>query len=135
MQRIASRSTRGSTHDSFSSLLVERHFNRLQLGKRELILCAWGRKAIQPHDLLSSARLSGPALCLAQGKGRTRSDRRRHGGACHWLRSARAEAIARSFKLGRKVSHKIAAILAALTRVGYVTTTDGGQSFALRRAA
>ena len=46
-----------------------------------------------------------------------------------------ADAIARRFKQGRKVSHKIAAILAALTRVGYVTTTDGGRSFAIRRAA
>jgi hypothetical protein len=46
-----------------------------------------------------------------------------------------ADAIARSFKQGRKVSHKIAAVLAALSRVGYVTTTDGGRTFRLRRAA
>jgi SAM-dependent methyltransferase len=46
-----------------------------------------------------------------------------------------ADAIARSFKQGRKVSHKIAAVLAALSRVGYVTTADGGKTFRLRRAA
>ncbi len=46
-----------------------------------------------------------------------------------------ADAIARTFRQGKKVSHKIAAVLAALARVGYVTTTDNGRSFALRRAA
>nr|WP_294534769.1 DNA methyltransferase [uncultured Rhodoblastus sp.] len=46
-----------------------------------------------------------------------------------------ADALARAFKQGRKVSYKIAAILAALARVGFVTTTDGGKTFALRRAA
>jgi SAM-dependent methyltransferase len=46
-----------------------------------------------------------------------------------------ADAIARAFKQGRKISHKISAILAALARVGFVTTTDGGGTFRLRRAA
>jgi DNA-binding IclR family transcriptional regulator len=46
-----------------------------------------------------------------------------------------ADAIARTFKQGRRGSHKINAVLAALTRVGFVTTTDGGRTFRLRRAA
>jgi hypothetical protein len=46
-----------------------------------------------------------------------------------------ADAIARSFKQGRKIAHKIAAVLSALSRVGFVTTGDGGRTFRLPRAA
>ncbi|MGO8738778.1 class I SAM-dependent DNA methyltransferase [Rhodoblastus sp.] len=46
-----------------------------------------------------------------------------------------ADAIARSFKQGRKIAHKIAAVLSALARVGFVTTGDGGRTFRLPRAA
>jgi hypothetical protein len=46
-----------------------------------------------------------------------------------------ADAIARTFKQGRKVSHKVGAVLAALARVGFISTTDGGVTFLLRRVA
>jgi hypothetical protein len=45
-----------------------------------------------------------------------------------------AQAIAAMFK-GRQIAPKIAAVLAALSRTGFVTTADGGATFALRRAA
>ena len=43
--------------------------------------------------------------------------------------------IASSFKQGRRNLHKVEAILAALTRMGFVAATDGGRSFALPRTA
>ncbi len=46
-----------------------------------------------------------------------------------------ASAIAASFKQGRRIAPKVASVLAALARTGFVTTPDGGASFALRRAA
>lgn len=46
-----------------------------------------------------------------------------------------ADALAASFKQGRKIAPKVAAVLAALARTGYVATGDGGRTFALRRAA
>ena len=51
------------------------------------------------------------------------------GGSCD------AISIASSFKQGRRNLHKVKAVLAALARMGFVATTDGGRSFALRRTA
>jgi hypothetical protein len=46
-----------------------------------------------------------------------------------------AAAIAAIFKQGRRVLLKVVAVLAALSRTGFVTTADGGATFSLRRAA
>ncbi|MGO9741067.1 MAG: class I SAM-dependent DNA methyltransferase [Roseiarcus sp.] len=46
-----------------------------------------------------------------------------------------ASAIAAAFKQGRRIAPKVASVLSALARTGFVTTPDGGGSFALRRAA
>lgn len=46
-----------------------------------------------------------------------------------------AGAIAATFKQGRKIAPKVAAVLAALARLGYVASADGGATFMLRRAA
>jgi hypothetical protein len=45
-----------------------------------------------------------------------------------------AQVIATTFR-GRQIAPKISAVLAALSRTGFVTTADGGATFALRRAA
>jgi hypothetical protein len=45
------------------------------------------------------------------------------------------DAICTKFKQGRKVLAKVTAVLAALTRTGYVDTRDHGKTFALRRVA
>jgi len=46
-----------------------------------------------------------------------------------------ASALAAGFKQGRRVAPKIAAVLAALARMGFVASADGGATFSLRRAA
>ncbi len=46
-----------------------------------------------------------------------------------------AVSLGASFKQGRRVAPKIAAILSALARMGFAATADGGRTFALRRAA
>jgi hypothetical protein len=46
-----------------------------------------------------------------------------------------ALALAAGFKQGRRVASKIAAVLAALARMGFVASADGGATFSLRRAA
>jgi hypothetical protein len=46
-----------------------------------------------------------------------------------------ARTLATAFRQGRRVEGKIRAVLMALARLGYVATTNGGQSFKLRRAA
>ena len=46
-----------------------------------------------------------------------------------------AATLAASFRQGRRIEAKIAAVLGALARMGFATTSDGGRSFALRRAA
>jgi hypothetical protein len=46
-----------------------------------------------------------------------------------------ATSIAITFKQGRKVLAKVASVLTALVRLGYVDTGDGGKTYALRRAA
>jgi len=46
-----------------------------------------------------------------------------------------ADAIAATFKQGRKVSKKVGAVLTALARMGFVNSNDGGKTFALRKAA
>ena len=46
-----------------------------------------------------------------------------------------AAALATRFKQGRKIAPKVAAVLAALARMGFIDTADGGQTFVLRRAA
>ncbi len=43
--------------------------------------------------------------------------------------------LAATFKQGRRIAPKIAAILSALARMGFAATADGGRTFALRRAA
>jgi hypothetical protein len=43
--------------------------------------------------------------------------------------------LARTFKQGRKCEAKVVSVLSALVRMGYVVTTDAGQSYLLRRAA
>ena len=45
-----------------------------------------------------------------------------------------APTIAAAFKQGRKITPKVTAVLAALSRMGYLDTVDDGRSFALRRA-
>lgn len=46
-----------------------------------------------------------------------------------------AAAIAASFRQGRRAEGKIAAVLGALARMGFVSTPDGGRTFLLRAAA
>jgi hypothetical protein len=46
-----------------------------------------------------------------------------------------AEDIAKSFRQGRRNLAKVQAVLAALARMGFVGTTDGGKTFVLRRVA
>jgi hypothetical protein len=46
-----------------------------------------------------------------------------------------SEGVATSFRLGRRNLAKVNAVLAALARMGFVSTTDGGQTFGLRRVA
>jgi hypothetical protein len=47
----------------------------------------------------------------------------------------RADAVAVRFKQGRRIGPKVAAVLAALARMGFVDSVDGGRSFILRKAA
>ena len=44
-------------------------------------------------------------------------------------------AVASTFTGGRRVVAKVAAVLAALSRMGFVDTIDGGRLYQLRRAA
>jgi hypothetical protein len=46
-----------------------------------------------------------------------------------------ATALAARFRQGRRVGPKIASVLGALLRMGFASTSDGGRSFSLRRAA
>jgi hypothetical protein len=46
-----------------------------------------------------------------------------------------ASSLAATFRQGRRIAPKVASILAALSRMGFVTTGDGGTTFLLRRAA
>jgi hypothetical protein len=46
-----------------------------------------------------------------------------------------AGAVARSFRQGGKAAAKVAAVLTALVRMGFVDTPDRGRTFVLRRAA
>lgn len=46
-----------------------------------------------------------------------------------------ADVIAACFTQGRRIAPKVAAVLAALARMGFVDSRDGGKTFELRRAA
>jgi len=46
-----------------------------------------------------------------------------------------AATVAAGFRQGRRIAPKVEAVLAALARVGFVSSVDGGRTFALRRAA
>lgn len=46
-----------------------------------------------------------------------------------------AVAVAARFRQGRRIVPKVASVLAALARMGFVDTADGGRTFVLRRAA
>ena len=46
-----------------------------------------------------------------------------------------ATALAATFKQGRRIAARADAVLSALARMGFVTSADGGRTFALRRAA
>ncbi len=46
-----------------------------------------------------------------------------------------AAALSATFRQGRRIAPKVQAVLAALARMGFVTTIDSGRSFQLRRAA
>ncbi|MGD0191401.1 MAG: DNA methyltransferase [Rhizomicrobium sp.] len=46
-----------------------------------------------------------------------------------------ALAIAGTFKQGRRVTTKVASVLSALARMGFIDSPDGGRTFVLRRAA
>jgi hypothetical protein len=46
-----------------------------------------------------------------------------------------ATALAASFRQGRRVETKVAAVLGALARMGYVAALDGGRGYLLRRSA
>ncbi|OJW25602.1 MAG: hypothetical protein BGO51_01105 [Rhodospirillales bacterium 69-11] len=46
-----------------------------------------------------------------------------------------AHGLAAGFRQGRRIVPQIASVLAALARMGHLATTDGGQTFRLRRAA
>jgi hypothetical protein len=50
-------------------------------------------------------------------------------------RSLGAEAVATSFRQGRRNLAKVQPVLAALARMGFVSTGDGGKTFGLRRVA
>ena len=43
--------------------------------------------------------------------------------------------VAASFQQGKRVEGKVKAVLAALARMGFVASSDGGRSFSLRRVA
>jgi hypothetical protein len=44
-------------------------------------------------------------------------------------------AIASTFRQGRRIEAKVRSVLSALSRMGFVATNDGGESFFIRRAA
>jgi hypothetical protein len=44
-------------------------------------------------------------------------------------------ALAVRFRQGRRIAPKVASVLGALQRMGFVSSADGGRSFALRRVA
>jgi hypothetical protein len=46
-----------------------------------------------------------------------------------------AVVVASTFRQGRRVAPKVGAVLAALARMGFVASSDGGRTFQLRRAA
>lgn len=46
-----------------------------------------------------------------------------------------AAAIAAGFRKSRNLEQRVGAVLAALSRLGFLTTADGGRSYALRRVA
>jgi hypothetical protein len=46
-----------------------------------------------------------------------------------------AASLAARFRQGRRVAPKVASVLGALQRMGFVTTADAGHSFSLPRAA
>lgn len=46
-----------------------------------------------------------------------------------------ANSLATAFKQGRRIAPKVSSILTALSRMGFVSTGDGGRTFELRRAA
>ena len=46
-----------------------------------------------------------------------------------------AAAVATRFKQGRRIAPKVAAVLAALARMGFIDSADSGRTFILRRAA
>jgi hypothetical protein len=46
-----------------------------------------------------------------------------------------AEGVAARFRQGRRNLAKVEAVLSALGRMGFVSTADGGKTFALRRGA
>jgi hypothetical protein len=46
-----------------------------------------------------------------------------------------AEAIAAGFRQGRRIEPKVTAVLVALTRMGFLSSPDGGKTFLLPRAA
>ena len=46
-----------------------------------------------------------------------------------------ATAIVSGLRKARRPEERVGAVLAALSRLGFVTTMDGGRSYALRRAA
>jgi hypothetical protein len=45
------------------------------------------------------------------------------------------EQIARSFSQGKAVEKRVALTILALARLGHITSSDGGKTFMLRRAA
>jgi hypothetical protein len=46
-----------------------------------------------------------------------------------------ASDVASRFRQGRRIESKIRSVLAALTRLGFISTTDGGMTFLLRKAS
>ncbi|MBF9234311.1 hypothetical protein [Microvirga alba] len=46
-----------------------------------------------------------------------------------------SDRLALEFRQGKRVGGKIAALLASLTRLGHLATSDGGRTFSLRRVA
>ena len=48
---------------------------------------------------------------------------------------ADATALSMTFRQGRRIAPKVTSVLAALARMGFVSTADGGRTFVLRRAA
>jgi hypothetical protein len=82
----------------------------------ELVAAATAQKPTFPADDMGQTAAVMAALAAAAGP-------------------VDAATLAAGFRQGRRVEAKVAAVLLALSRMGFAASADGGRTFALRRAA